>query len=164
MEDQFFRIYRITKPLHGVISVYAQHISYDLSDKYVMPFKLAKASPATVMTKLFENSEYTFSTDYSSGKDFSVDVPKSVRACLGGSEGSMLSLWHGEFTFDNFNVRLNTHRGTDNGVSIRYGKNLTDLNYDEDNTTLYTQVLPYAVRKNTFWHNSKQTVYPACSP
>ena len=56
MEDQFFRIYRITKPLSGVISVYAQHISYDLSDKYVMPFKLTKASPATVMTKLFENS------------------------------------------------------------------------------------------------------------
>ena len=158
MEDQFFRIYRITKPLNGVISVYAQHISYDLSDKYVMPFKLTKASPVTVMTKLFENSGYTFSTDYSSGKDFSVDVPKSVRACLGGSEGSMLSLWHGEFTFDNFNVRLNTHRGSDNGVSIRYGKNLTDLNYDEDNTTLYTQVLPYAVRDAVTYTLKAETI------
>ena len=158
MEDQFFRIYRITKPLSGIIYVYAQHISYDLSDKYVMPFKLAKASPATVMTKLFENSGYTFSTDYSSGKGFSVDVPKSVRACLGGSEGSMLSLWHGEFTFDNFNVRLNTHRGTDNGVSIRYGKNLTDMNYDEDNTTLYTEILPYAVRDEVTYTLKAETI------
>lgn len=158
MEDQFFRIYRITKPLGGIISVYAQHISYDLSDKYVMPFKLTKASPVTVMTKLFENSGYTFSTDYSSGKGFSVDVPKSVRACLGGSEGSMLSLWHGEFTFDNFNVRLNTHRGTDNGVSIRYGKNLTELNYDEDNTTLYTEVLPYAVRDAVTYTLKAETI------
>lgn len=100
MEDQFFRIYRITKPLGGIISVYAQHISYDLSDKYVMPFKLTKASPATVMTKLFENSGYTFSTDYSSVKDFllmcrspSVPVQAEVKVpCfLYGMESSLLT-------------------------------------------------------------------------
>lgn len=30
-DPQPFRIYRITKPLSGKITVYAQHISYDLS-------------------------------------------------------------------------------------------------------------------------------------
>ena len=29
--DQAFRIYRITKPLKGIVSIYGQHISYDLA-------------------------------------------------------------------------------------------------------------------------------------
>ena len=33
-----FRIYRITKPLTGRITIYAQHISYDLSGIVVSPF------------------------------------------------------------------------------------------------------------------------------
>ena len=37
-EEQAFRIYRITKPMNGVVSVYAQHISYDLANVPVMPF------------------------------------------------------------------------------------------------------------------------------
>ena len=30
-DDQAFRIYRITTPIDSVVTVYAQHISYDLS-------------------------------------------------------------------------------------------------------------------------------------
>ena len=31
-EPQAFRIYRMTKPLDGVVTVYGQHISYDLAN------------------------------------------------------------------------------------------------------------------------------------
>lgn len=37
------------------------------------------------------NTRFTGRTDYSDAKAFSVAQPKSVRACLGGTEGSMLS-------------------------------------------------------------------------
>ena len=30
--DQAFRIYRITKPLNGIVTIYGQHISYDLAN------------------------------------------------------------------------------------------------------------------------------------
>ena len=30
--DQAFRIYRITKPLNGIVAIYGQHISYDLAN------------------------------------------------------------------------------------------------------------------------------------
>ena len=35
---QPFRIYRITKPIGGIVTIYAQHISYDLSGVAVSPF------------------------------------------------------------------------------------------------------------------------------
>ena len=148
-KEQLFRIYRITTPINGIVTIYAQHISYDLSNIAELMWSSAMISPSLAMSRLFTKTASTHnfkcSTDFSSGKPFSVSKPKSVRACLGGSEGSMLDLWGGEYEWDNFNVILHTKRGKDNGVVIEYGKNLTDMEQDNDFTDVYTDVLPYAV-------------------
>ncbi len=145
-EPQAFRIYRITKPINGIVSIYGQHISYDLANVPVLPFSFDMRSPTLILNKLLSgDSRFTGWTDYSEAKPFSVVQPQSVRACLGGSEGSMLSKWHGEFEWDNFMVKLHSHRGQQTGVVIEYGKNLTDVEQDEDNSGVYTQLLPFAV-------------------
>lgn len=145
-KPQAFRIYHITKPLNGVVSIYGQHISYDLVNVPVMPFKTESRSPQLILSQLLAgDNRFTGWTDYSEAKPFTVTQPKSVRACLGGSEGSILSKWHGEFEWDNFTVKFHTHRGQKTGVVIEYGKNLTALEQDEDNSGVYTRLLPYAV-------------------
>lgn len=145
-KPQAFRIYRVTKPLNGVVSIYGQHISYDLTNVPVMPFTTESRSPPLILSQLLSgDARFTGWTDYSEAKAFSVTQPKSVRACLGGTEGSMLSKWHGEFEWDNFTVKFHTHRGQKTGVVIEYGKNLTALEQDEDNSGVYTSLLPYAV-------------------
>lgn len=148
-KEQLFRIYRITTPINGIVTIYAQHISYDLSNIAELMWSSAKISPSLAMSRLFTKTATTHnfkcSTDFSSGKPFSVSKPKSVRACLGGSEGSMLDRWGGEYEWDNFNVILHSKRGKDNGVVIEYGKNLTDMEQDNDFTDVYTDLLPYAV-------------------
>lgn len=148
-EKQLFRIYRITTPINGIVTIYAQHISYDLSNIAELMWSSAMISPSLAMSRLFTKTASTHnfkcSTDFSSAKPFSVSKPKSVRACLGGSEGSMLDLWGGEYEWDNFNVILHSKRGKDNGVVIEYGKNLTDMEHDNDFTNVYTDLLPYAV-------------------
>ena len=57
----------------------------------------------------------------------------------------MLSKWYGEFEWDNFTVKFHSHRGQKTGVVIEYGKNLTALEQDEDNSGVYTALLSYAV-------------------
>ena len=144
--DQAFRIYRITKPLNGIVTIYGQHISYDLANVPVMPFSTESRSPQLILSQLLAgDTRFTGWTDYSDAKAFSVTQPKSVRACLGGTEGSMLSKWYGEFEWDNFTVKFHSHRGQKTGVIIEYGKNLTALEQDEDNSGVYTALLPYAV-------------------
>lgn len=148
-KEQLFRIYRITTPINGIVTIYAQHISYDLSNIAELIWSSAMISPSLAMSRLFTKTASTHnfkcSTDFSSAKPFSVSKPMSVRACLGGSEGSMLDLWGGEYEWDNFNVILHSKRGKDNGVVIEYGKNLTDMEQDNDFTDIYTDILPYAV-------------------
>ena len=148
--DQMFRIYRITTPLNGIVTVYAQHLSYDLSNIAALLWSSESISPSLAMERLFANTatehNFTCQTDYSAAKPFSVSKPKSVRACLGGTAGSFLDLWGGEFEWDNFLVKHHQGRGQQTGVVIEYGKNLTSMEHDNDNTEVYTDMLPYAVQ------------------
>ena len=147
--DQAFRIYRISTPIGGEVTVYAQHISYDLSNVAVLQWSDENISAPLAMERVFQNTatphNFTCQTDYSSAKAFSVSKPQSVRACLGGVAGSFLDLWGGEFEWDNFKVIHHQGRGQKTGVVIEYGKNLTDLEHDNENTDVYTDLLPYAI-------------------
>ena len=143
--EQPFRIYRITRPLNGVITVYARHISYDLSGVPVTPFTAASAAAAmqALAAHAAVSSPFSFWTDISSGASVAVAVPTSTRAVLGGTDGSILDTYHGEYEWDGFTVRLRSHRGQDNGVRIAYGKNLTDIQQDENISDLATGVIGY---------------------
>ena len=144
-DPQPFRIYRISTPFKQEVAVYANHISYDLSGVPVSPFTASSAVAA--MQGMEDNaavdSPFTFFTDKVTNAQFSVTVPSSSRAMLGGQSGSLLDVYGGEYEFDRFQVKLLQKRGANNGVSIRYGKNLTDVNQEANISSLYTGIYPY---------------------
>ena len=145
---QAFRIYRISKPMNGTVTVYAQHISYDLAAIAVKPFSLTSRTPYQVMQALIAASLTTnpFScySDVSNQIDLSSETPLSIRAALGAEENSMLSQVDGEFEWDNLTVRFLASRGSDSGVTVEYGKNMTKLNSEGDTTSAYTHLMPFA--------------------
>lgn len=142
---QPFRIYRITRPMDGIIMVYAQHITYDLSGVPLNPFTAINAPDA--LSKLSLNaavdSPFTFWTDKATVASFAVSTPSSTRSVLGGSSGSILDVYGGEYEWDGFTVRLYGHRGYDNGAVISYGKNLTDIEQDRNISNVATGIYPY---------------------
>lgn len=144
-EIQPFRVCEITRPIGGVITVYGQHISYDLSGIPVSPFYSTSAAQA--ISQIEENavvpSQFTFWTDKSTTGNMYVDVPATTRSLLGGKEGSILDIYGGEYEFDKYSVKLHSSRGENRGVSIRYGKNLTDIKQEENCSSVYTGVYPY---------------------
>lgn len=142
---QPFRIYRMTKPLSGRVTVYAEHISYDLSGIPVSPFTAGSASAAMLQIEnsAAVDSNFTFWTDKETAATMTVEAPSSTRSILGGNAGSVLDVYGGEYEWDRWTVRLWSARGADNGVIIRYGKNLTDLEQDENISNVATGVYPY---------------------
>lgn len=150
---QPFRIYRITAPISGIITVYAQHISYDLSGVVVFPCSFNDSSPATVLNFIVQRRldrviNFTFSSDIANTASFSIEAPRTLRSILGADKESLVTIYGGELEFDNFNVSLKVSRGVDNGVSILYGKNLTKLEHNSDLSGVYTHLCPYAIVKN----------------
>mgnify|MGYP005763788783 FL=1 len=151
-EQQAFRIYKISKPINGIITINANHISYDLATIGVVPFSLVNRSATQCGQDLLNNASiphsFTFQTDISKSADFGSDIPKGIRNLLGGTKGSMLDLFGGEFEWDNFSVILHSSRGADRGVLIEYGKNLTKFTHESDITDTYTHILPYGTAED----------------
>ena len=150
-DPQPFRVYRMTKPLSGRCTIYAAHLSYDLSGIPVTPYTSGSATGAVdgLSTYAVTTNPFTFTTGLTTLADFSVATPSSVRSVMGGVEGSILDVYGGEWLYgyggDPYAIRLCRNRGQDNGVLIRYGKNLIDLSQEEEINSVYTAVYPYVV-------------------
>ena len=143
---QPFRIYKITRPMNGIVTVSARHISYQLSKVAVMPF--AADTCAEALAGMIANSvgdcPFTIWTDKLLEAHFHVDVPSSFRSLLGGVSGSILDIYGpGEYEWDKFVVKFHAHRGSDQNVYIRYGKNMTDVKKTTDTSNIWTGILPY---------------------
>ena len=149
-DPQPFRVYRITRPIGGVCTIYARHISYDLAGIPVEPPLTANNATAALSALTSQTvipSPFTLDTDMVASGTFRVSVPSSVRQLMGGVEGSIIDVFGGEWRYgyagDPYHIRLMNARGGNNGVEIRYGKNLIDLKQEENIASVYTGVFPY---------------------
>lgn len=143
---QPFEIYGRSAPIDGVVTFYAHHLSYKLANVIVKPFEAASCAQALTKfeTETYTPQPFTFWTDKNVSANFKNDVPSSCRSLLAGQEGSILDVYGtGEYEFDKWAVKLHLHRGADNGVTIRYGVNLTDILQDVDESGSYSAVAPY---------------------
>lgn len=152
-DPQPFRIYSITKPINGIVTIHAAHLSYDTSGSIVKLFPADAGSASAAMSYLknfsVPSTPFTFFTNVGKSGTMSVPKPSSIRSLLGGSDGSILDTFGGEYLFDKWNISLLESRGADRGVTIRYGKNMTDLEQEENDTDFYTGVYP-------FWYSESE--------
>lgn len=144
-DPQPFSIYKITKPLNGICTIYAEHLSYRLNHIPVMPFTAPNCILALQGMKdnAAEDCPFDFWTDKEVDSEYTLTEPALIRGKLGGEENSILQKYRGEYEWDKWTVKLHTHRGSDNGVVLRYGKNITSLTQEESIENVYTGVCPY---------------------
>lgn len=150
--NQAFRIYEISKPIDGIVTVNARHISYALNKTVVMPYTAGScaAALAAINDYVVGTSPFTYWTDKSVVASFKLRTPSTVRAMLGGTERSILDTFGtGEYEWDMYTVKFHLHRGQDSGVTIRYGKNLTDLKNETSTENVYTAIVPYFANETT---------------
>lgn len=147
---QPFRVYNIQKPINGRFTVYAQHISYQLSYIPCMPFTILADSTACastlagLKTNSAEDNPFTFWTDVTTVASYTQTTPASIRSRLGGVQGSVLDCFGGELEWDGYTVKLWKNRGVQTPtVSLRYGKNITDINQEENISNTITGVCPF---------------------
>lgn len=151
---QPFDIISFTRPIDGIVTFHCVHISYRQS------YLTATGSNVNSITDAFSllasaepDNPFTYQTDMASlGYMSAADgVPKTVRSLLGGTEGSILDTYGGEYEWDRFNVILHSARGVNRPFSIRYGVNMLDYNEEYDCSGTYMSCVPY-------WTNGTDTV------
>ena len=148
---QAFRVNNISRPLNGLVTINAEHISYELSKNVAMPFSVTASASAcnTVLQTLKSNAveacPFTFWTDVNTVASYQQTIPATIRQRLGGVAGSVLDQYGGEFEFDNYTVKLHKKRGAASGITLLYGKNLIDLSQEEEISKTVTGIVPFWV-------------------
>lgn len=141
---QIFRIYKVGKAINGRFEVSAQHVSYDLSGKVISTGSASSCVAACTLLKA-QAGNFNITTDKTVSASFSITEPSSVRSWFGGKAGSLLDVYGGEWAYNNYTATLKQARGTDRGVTIRFGKNLTEINQEVNIANLVTGIVPFYI-------------------
>ena len=152
---QAFEICKISRPILQRVTILANHISYKQSFIPVEPFSCTgiTATLQGLVNYSMETNPFTFITDITNETStYNQIEPASLRSRLGGTEGSVLDVFGGEYLWNNYETQLLLHRGQDNGVELRVGKNITDLEQTTELDTVVTGALPC-------WSDEDQTQF-----
>ena len=145
---QPFDIVGYSRPINGVVTFHAVHISYRQTALTVSGTNIQSLSDAfTLLGTSDPANPFAYWTDKTSSGYLGAGdgVPHSVRQVLGGMEGSILDAYGGEYEWDKWTVRLWGSRGSFRNFTIRYGVNLTNYEEELDYSNTYTSVIPYWV-------------------
>ena len=124
LKGQRFKIVRITKPAKGMVTVYAEHVSYLTQDLQLKPEvrfsgDASQALQTWARSMVDEHPFSVYSNVLTTGKGtWTIDSVDSARRALGGVEGSILDTYRGEYRFDNYHISLLKQRGTEDGALI----------------------------------------------
>lgn len=148
---QPFRIYSITKPIDGKVTVEAYHISYDMNDVAVGVINAANIRDALeqIQNGVITENNFKLYTDITSTKKFKTISPYNMRALLMGSDDSILERYDAEIRFDKWNAYITKRRGKNRGAQVRYAKNMTDLSHEINYDRLYNGVYPFYHKETT---------------
>lgn len=123
------------------ITIKAWHVFYDsqnylIQDSYVVDKDCNDAidhlNSATEPT-----SEFTTISDVATVNSF-----RCVRKSLYEAMQTVIERWGGHLVRDNFNIGIRAKTGQDNGVTIRYRKNLQDISVEENWDNVVTKLMP----------------------
>lgn len=146
---QGFVVEHIGKPIDGICEIYATHIA-QYRGKLIPVSPFTASSLADALTAMISNSletnPFTITTDKTSSVAMVQTVPHTFRELMGGTLGSLIDTYSGEFKYNNYNIQFLNRRGrTSTDIQVLYGKNMTgfDLNEDFSWTDSVTGVLPF---------------------
>lgn len=137
---QPFCVEQISKAMNGQVDIYATH-SGQFRTKLITVKQFDAATSGNGITNAFTkiNSNctpatqpFTFTTDKTSAVQYANAFPKSLRDVMGGTEGSLLDVYGGEWDFDQMSISLNTRLGTDQGAQIVYGLNMSGFVIEDE--------------------------------
>lgn len=146
-----FDIYAYSRPINGIVTFKACHISYRLRKSVVSGINITSLIMALdLLESASPETGFTFGTDHEDDGYLNIadGIPHSVREYLGGVEGSILDTYGGEYEFTGFHVQLYQNRGQVRDFAIRYGKNLMDYNEDVDYSDTYNAVIPFWAKED----------------
>lgn len=141
---QPFCVEQISKAMNGQVDIYATHIGQFRTKLIpVKEFEAHTLIPTPDANEILNaiyhltnfalvTNPFNITTDKTSAVGFTSPYVKSLRDLMGGSEGSLLDVYGGEWDFDQMDLKYLTHLGSDQGAQIVYGLNMSGFVIEDE--------------------------------
>lgn len=150
--EQLFRIRKIHKS-DSAITCDMEPIFFDsIDDCFLQDVRpTEKDGQSALNMMLASNSKYSGISDIKTVATAYYRDVNFMEASNGDIDQSFLKRWGGEICYDNFTVVINERVGVDNGVELRYGKNIKKNGLMEviDTREVVTRIKPKAYNGHT---------------
>lgn len=150
--DQLYRIQSVTiDSVNHEVTVYAQHVSYDLAAILIRDVKCSQASPSLAINRILGGLMTPYrglvatnlTTDENGTYTGAINGKNGIFAFLDPDSG-IVPTFQARFTRDNWDLYILKKQARDRGIRIAYGKNVQGLTWKRDRTGLVTRVVPVA--------------------
>lgn len=138
--EQAFRIANLTKTRQK-ITVKAPHIFYDSQNYLIADSNIVEKNANYALDHLNNATDnaspFTTISDITTLKSY-----RCVRTSLAKAIETVIEKWGGHLVRDNYSIALRNSIGADNGVVVRYKKNLESIEASYDWSNVCTKLLP----------------------
>jgi len=148
LKEQLFMINLIDTNMNGFVVVHAEHISYLTQNLAISPqFTVQNVTAQTALNTLSTSSRFPHDFRFFSNMNELNSLSFDLRTHSNLRDGltSVLEQWNGEYRLDNLDIHLNSRRGERANTIIEYGRNLMDLQQEENISETATSIYPFAV-------------------
>ena len=152
VKDQLFRIKMATVDTKAnEVSVYAQHVSYDLAAILIRDVKCSKSPPSIAINRivggLMTPYRGTVSTNLTANENGTytgaINGKNGIFALLDPDNG-IVPAFDARFTRDNWDLFALKKTNRDRGIRLEYGKNARGITWKRSSENLCTRVVPVA--------------------
>lgn len=138
--DQAFRITNVDKT-RKKISIKANHIFYDATNYVIQDSYVVEKNCNDALDHL-NNATDNVSPFTTTSNVNTIASFRCVRKSLYEAIQVVLERWGGHLVRDNFDIKIMNSIGQDNGVVVRYGKNLKNIQATYNWDAVATKILP----------------------
>lgn len=141
-DGQLFRIYKVERSQvdNLKVKVWARHIFYDLAFFFIESAKILNANMKEAMEMSIPpevQAVYSITASEGTVAPFAVKEINSVDAMF-----RLIEVYGGELERDNFNITIKPFMGEEQGILIRYGKNIKGLTLTLDSSLVASRIYP----------------------
>lgn len=144
-EPQLYRIYDTKKSMSNYsIIAYARHIEFDLAKSVIFNKSLSICNGQQALDRILEDTNFTGYSNITIQDIRQYKMRNIINVLNGSEDDSFINVWGGEISCNNYDITVNTKRGTDNGVRVTFGYNLEDIEEELIFDDVVTRLYPYS--------------------
>ncbi len=152
--EQLFRIYNVDENDTSIIATAYPIFLDSANEVFIVDKRAVNVNGQSALNNILSGTKYSGISDIINLKTAYFVQMNAMSAINGDDDNSFIHRWGGQIIYDNFKIKINNKVGSDKGVVVEYGKNITGITATISYNDICTRIFPKAYNGYTLANNA----------